>query len=272
MQRPISPVVISVPHAGRAYPMGMAEKVRLPLDRLRPLEDRHADLLADLARERGIATLIAQTPRSWIDLNRSESDHDPLLVSLPPGVRAGTGPKVRAGLGLVPRRLARGGDIWRGQLSLEEVESRIEHVHQPWHQALGGLLLAAKRAFGGAVLIDLHSMPTPVGVDAPQIVVGDLFGRSASGRLAQCALCVAESQGFRVALNAPYAGGYILERHGRPASGIHALQIEVDRALYLDFAHDRPTANVAQIQQLVVKLADALAGELLSVPLPLAAE
>jgi N-formylglutamate amidohydrolase len=272
MQRPISPVVISVPHAGRVYPLEMADKVRLPLDRLRPLEDRHADLLADQARMRGIATLIAQTPRSWIDLNRSEGDHDPLLVALPPGVRAGSGPKVRAGLGLVPRRLARGGDIWRSSLSLAEVESRIERVHQPWHQALNALILEARRAFGSAILIDLHSMPTPAGADAPQIVVGDLFGRSASGRLTQCALSVVESQGFRAALNAPYAGGYILERHGRPALGIHALQIEVDRALYLDFAHDRPTAKVAHVQQLVVKLADALASELLSAPLPLAAE
>jgi N-formylglutamate amidohydrolase len=272
MQRPLSPVVISVPHAGRAYPPGMAGMIRLPLERLRPLEDRHADLLAQFAVDRGFATLIAETPRSWIDLNRSEADHDPLLVSLPPGMRAGTGPKVRAGLGLVPRRLARGGDIWRARLSLAEVEARIVRVHRPWHLALGGMLLEAERTFGTAVLIDLHSMPTPVGSDAPQIVVGDLFGRSAAGRLAQCALSVAESQDFRVALNAPYAGGYILERHGRPASGVHALQIEVDRALYLDFAQDRPTENIALIQRFVVKLADALAAEVLSNQLPLAAE
>ena len=246
--------------------------IRLPLDRLQPLEDRHADALAKKAIEQGITTLIAETPRSWIDLNRSEVDHDPLLVALPSGMGAGTGPKVRAGLGLVPRRLARGGDIWRSRLELAEVEVRIERVHQPWHLALEGLILAARRAFGCAVLIDLHSMPTPPGRDAPQIVVGDLFGRSAAGRLSQCALSVAESQGFRIALNSPYAGGYILERHGRPASGAHALQIEVDRALYLNFAHDRPTENVARIQRLVVKLADAIAREALSTPLAIAAE
>lgn len=266
------PVLISVPHAGRAYPPRFSTMVRMSADQLRPLEDRYADLLAKDATALGIPTLIAQTPRCWIDLNRRETDIDELLVSLPAGRAGGTGMKVRAGLGLIPRRLARGGDIWRDKISPDDMDERISTIHRPWHQAIAEMLRRVRQDYGCAVLIDLHSMPTPLGRDAPQIVVGDLFGQSASGPFSQLAMHMARQSGFRAALNSPYAGGHTLERHGNPATQVHALQIEVDRSLYLDRDHDRPIAAISKVQDFVARLATALAEEALSTQFPMAAE
>jgi len=264
-----SPIVISVPHAGRAYPPSFATMARLPASRLRALEDRYAELLVP----DGATALIAQTARAWIDLNRSERDFDPAMVSGGHALLPLASAKVRGGLGVVPRRLAREGEIWRGPISAAHFIERIEQHHRPFHEALSTLLDRTLARFGTAVLIDLHSMPPLPEPDAPKFVVGDLFGRSAQARFAQIALEVlGDGGGANAALNSPYAGGHILERHAKPHRNIHALQIAVDRSLYLDAALDQPAPGLAQVRAKIGALVAALTAEARAFPLPLAAE
>lgn len=245
--------------------------LRVPVDRLLPLEDRFAERLADRVVAAGIATLVAQTPRLLIDLNRSEAELDPTMVH--GGIASGAPlpPRVRGGLGLIPRRLAHIGEIWRGPLSRADVDSRIVRHHRPWHDALSALLARTRDRLGTALLIDLHSMPPLEGTGAPVVVIGDRFGLSASPQLTAAAEAIVEGAGLRAAVNVPYAGGFTLDRHGRPDRGIHALQIEIDRSAYLDSALDRPGPGLARMQALLLDLVIRL-GEELSPPQRLAAE
>jgi len=267
---PASPVVLSVPHAGRDYPLQLRAALRVPLTAIRGLEDRHADALALGAHE--IETLlIAGRPRAWIDLNRSEQERDPRLDD---GARAGGAPlsaKLRSGLGLVPRRVGSSGDIWSRRLSGEDVETRIREDHRPYHAALATALAETRAKFGVAVLLDVHSMP-PLGdpASAPRLVLGDRFGKSAGARFSGRVEGVARAHGISCAANAPYSGGYILERHGDPRRGIHALQLEFDRTLYLDPAMDQPGPGLKAMIALLRAIIDALADEAL--PAALAAE
>lgn len=263
---PRSPVIFSVPHAGRIYPPGFAALARLPSVRLRGLEDRLADLLIP----QGATALVATTARAWVDLNRSERDFDPGLIRHGHQLRPVASAKVRGGLGVVPRRLARLGEIWRGQVSAAHFLERIEQHHRPFHRALGDLIDEVLNRFGVAILIDLHSMPPLDGPEAPRFVVGDLFGRSAHSRFAQAALEALGRDGTKVALNTPYAGGHILERHARPHREVHALQIEVDRSLYLDSSLENAGEGLAATRASIAALQQALAGEATS--LPIAAE
>jgi N-formylglutamate amidohydrolase len=272
---PKSPIVISVPHAGRHYPAEMAALARIGPHKLRPLEDRYADALIAHTVDQGVQAIVAQLPRAWIDLNRDEREFDPEMISGCVENEPLRTAKVRGGLGLIPRRVARLGEIWRRPISADDLATRIAQVHRPYHIGLADLLIRARARFGVAVLIDLHSMPSVADHSsrgAPEIVIGDRFGRSAAGRFTACAVVEAEGFGFRAAVNTPYAGGYILERHGAPLRGIHAIQIEIDRALYLDQLQDQTTGNTAQIQNFVAQVAMALADEALGAGLAIAAE
>jgi len=272
-----SPVVLSVPHAGRHYPEEMLSAIRLPVAALRPLEDRHVDLVADAAHQAGgrrEVLIVQHTARAWIDLNRSEAERDPKLDD---GANTRARPfeshKLRSGLGLVPRRIGRDGDIWRRRLRSAEVDARIADCHRPYHAALRSALAAARARFGVAVLIDIHSMP-PLGLgdESPRLVIGDRFGRSASGRIIACAEAAMEAGGWRYALNAPYAGGFILDQHGKPHAGVHALQLEFDRSLYLDDAFDAPGPGLTATAALLRTIIDAIADEVLAQPGAIAAE
>ena len=258
-QSPQSPVILSVPHAGRAYPAGCAHLLRVPLERLLPLEDRYADGMAAMCIAQGITAFIAQVPRLWIDLNRTEHEIDPNMIMPQPLTAPFMTHKVRSGLGLVPARLGGVGEIWRTRLSHDDLNERIVRVYRPYHAALGAALAAARACFGWAVLIDLHSMPPLKGADAAQIVIGDRFGRSADMQLSDCARLISESAGYRVAMNTPYAGGAILERHANPTNHIHAIQIEVDRQLYLDAAFRETGKGLYKIQRLIAQIAHELA-------------
>lgn len=273
---PGRPLLVSVPHGGRDYPPGFALLSRLPVARLKPLEDRYADLLVDKAVAGGHAALVARTPRAWVDLNRSEREFDPGLVSTNGKIVPLASAKVRGGLGIVPRRVLRGGDIWRGGLSAEAFEARLAGIHRPWHAMVAATLGDMLEKFGAAVLLDLHSMPPlpvpPGGGRAPQVVIGDLFGRSARGQFSQAALRLAGWHGFEATLNTPYAGGHILERHGQPGRGIHALQVEIDRSLYLDALLDQPSTGLDRCRAFVAELADVLAEEARATPFAVAAE
>jgi N-formylglutamate amidohydrolase len=275
---PESPVVISVPHAGRDYPPALTAMTRVSMAALTPLEDRWVDAVGEAAR--GAETMLVQrAARAWIDLNRAESERDPRLDD---GVTGGgasapgqpiASAKVRSGLGLVPRRTAQAGELWSRKLSGAEVEARIAADHRPYHAALGEALAAARARFGAAVLLDLHSMPTlkGSGAGAPQVVLGDRFGRAAAARFVHRIEAEAEAAGLRVALNSPYAGGHILDRHARPAAGIHGVQLEIDRALYLD-RRGELSPGFAGVVALVRRVIAALADEALARPSALAAE
>lgn len=260
---PASPVVISVPHAGRDYPLPLRAASRVSLTALAALEDRHVDAVA-LAARGGETTLIQRHARAWIDLNRGEDERDPLADEGAGPVPAGTS-KVGSGLGLTPRRVAPAGDLWRRRWSDAEVRERINSDHRPYHRALAAALAAARARWGVAVLLDLHSMPPLTGAaKGTRVVLGDRFGRTAAARFVARAEAVAHAAQLPVALNAPYAGGHVLDRHGRPAAGVHAVQLELDRSLYLDRALDRPGPGLAAIAAVVWGMLAALADEALA--------
>lgn len=260
---PLSPVVLSVPHAGRDYPPALVAALRVPLAALRPLEDRHADALA-LAARRDETLFVATRPRAWIDLNRAEHERDPRLDDGAWAHGAPVSAKIRSGLGLVPRRVASAGDIWARRLGADEVQRRIHEDHRPWHAAITASLAAARARFGIAVLLDIHSMP-PLGSPetAPRLVPGDRFGKSAAARFLGRIDGVARAHGVRTAANAPYSGGHMLERHGEPRRGVHAIQLEFDRSLYLDSALDQPGPGLDGAVRLLRDLIDAVADEAL---------
>lgn len=256
---PASPIILAVPHAGRDYPLAMRANLRVPVDRLLLLEDRYADSLA-LAARTSEWTIVAHRARAWIDLNRGETERDPLLDrGAKPGLAPSSSAKVRSGLGLIPRRTSLTGDIWTRRLEAEEVEQRILRDHRPFHAAIADALAAAHRRFGIAILLDIHSMP-PLGRGAAQIVIGDRFGRSAAARLSARVEASARTAGLHVAANAPYPGGHTLDRHGCQQHNVHALQLEIDRSLYLDAALDRPgpgfDAAVRLLRGIIADLTD----------------
>ena len=267
---PVSPVILSVPHAGRHYPPALLAAIRVPLAALRPLEDRYADALA-LDAWRSETLFIAQRARAWIDLNRAEHERDPRLDDGAPAGGRPLSAKLRSGLGLVPRRAGNAGDIWQRRLSADEVSLRIAEDHRPYHQALGEALAKARARFGVALLLDIHSMP-PLGATAstPRLVLGDRFGKSAPARLLGRIEGVARAHGVITAANTPYPGGHIIERHGDPRHGIHAIQLEFDRSLYLDAALDGPGPGLPATARLLRAAIDAVTDELL--PSAIAAE
>ena len=259
---PVSPVIVSVPHAGRDYPLVLRAALRLPETALIVLEDRYIDLVAQDARS--VETMLVQRrARAWIDLNRGETERDPKVdEGARPQAQPAPSPKLRSGLGLVPRRAGAAGDLWRRRFSAAEVTARIMQDHRPYHAALAELLEAARARFGIAVLIDVHSMP-PIGAHA-QVVIGDRFGQSAANRFVARLETEATMLGVRAALNTPYAGGHILERHGAPERNIHAVQVEIDRALYLDHALDRPGPGMARTVAMVRRMLAAVEDEALT--------
>lgn len=266
---PASPVVLSVPHAGRDYPPALLAALRVPFEAVMPLEDRLVDLLATAAR--GHETmLVARRPRAWIDLNRGEHERDPRVDAgaRPTAIHAAS-TKVRGGLGLVPRRASGSAELWARKWSADAIAARIADDHRPYHAALSAALAAARHRFGVAVLLDIHSMPS-LGPGGAAVVLGDRFGRSAGARFVGRLEGIARGRGIASALNSPYAGGHILDRHGAPQRGVHAVQLEIDRTLYLDAAGRTPGDGFARTAAMLRAMIDALADE--AMPGRLAAE
>jgi N-formylglutamate amidohydrolase len=265
--QPVSPVVLSVPHAGRDYGEAVRKAARVPIATLETLEDRLVDRLAV---QDGATAFIARTARAEIDLNRDEREIDPALVAPPPPPASIVqSARTRGGLGLVPSRIAGSGAIWLHRLSREELRRRVETVHRPYHEALDLALRAARDRFGTAILLDCHSMPPRApagGVKPPPIVFGDRHGTSIAPNLLGSAIAAARRLGFASALNAPYAGGYVVTRHGAPADGIHALQLEIDRSVYLDPTLREPGPGFDRTALLVAAIAAALRDEVLRQP------
>ncbi|WP_236672111.1 N-formylglutamate amidohydrolase [Croceicoccus sp. YJ47] len=257
------PLLIAVPHAGRAYPSAILDHMRDPGEAMVRLEDRHVDAIARrVAEKTGAALLIAQAPRAMIDLNRDPGDIDPAMFR---GDRTGmvAGARSLRGLGLFPRRLSGMGDIWRGSIPAHDAERRIGAIHAPYHACLARMLADIRERWGEAVLLDLHSMPSLVPVDgggpAATHVVGTRFGGSCSGDFAAAAMHMLEQGGVEAAFNRPYAGGYVLDRHGDPRGGVHAIQLEIDRATYLGGDHAPREDGVERQAGLIADLVQALA-------------
>ncbi|MCR2834551.1 N-formylglutamate amidohydrolase [Parerythrobacter lacustris] len=278
------PVILAVPHAGRSYPDGLWKRMRRPEWSALRLEDRFVDrIAAEVARQTGAGLLVSHAPRALIDLNRATDDVDWTMVA--EGAPSGSAtPKpnqrARSGLGLVPRRLPGLGEIWSGPMSGSELDARIGQVHLPYHRALEGALESARDRWGAALLLDLHSMP-PLKPAHPrdrvaEFVVGDRFGASADDRLVACTLRELAQNGAMVAHNRPYAGGYVLDRHANLRTGVHAIQIEICRSLYLSDDLLETTGGLGEVAATLSRLIRVLAGEVATFgrirDMPLAAE
>jgi len=262
----VLPILIAVPHAGRCYPRSLLRDLRHPDSAGLKLEDRYVDKLAGaIAAATGAGLLVAQAPRAMIDLNRAPEDVDWEMFAAgdrPAGVPWSASRRARAGLGLIPRRLPGLGELWRRRQERDDLKARIAGIHQPYHAALAGILQALRTRWGGALLIDLHSMPplpASAGQPAPQFVIGDRFGSACHGSLVAAAFQHFASDEWLVAHNRPYAGGYVLERHGHPSAGIHAMQIEVDRSCYLDADLREPGAGFDAVAHVLAELVRRLA-------------
>ena len=262
------PVLLSVPHSGRTYPHWLTDMARGGRKALETLEDPFVDQLAAAAIKSGIAAVIAQTPRAAIDCNRGEDEIDPSVVRT--AMLARPSARARGGLGIVPARTAAQGNLWLHPIGQSDLDARLDAAHRPYHRAIHSTLERMRHEFGCALLVDCHSMPPPAD-GVPPIIIGDRFGRSATRWLTADALGIVRRSGFDVGLNDPFAGGYVLERHGNPRRAIHALQIEIDRRCYLN-EDGRPGGGFDRIAGLIETLATDLAGHLLDRQLPTAAE
>jgi N-formylglutamate deformylase len=242
-----SRAVFSSPHSGRWYPAEFVRQTRLGPTELRASEDAFVDRLFGSAPRFGAPLIAATAPRAYVDLNRGPEELDPSVVE---GVRAtGLNPRIAAGLGVIPRVVAEGAPIYPAKISRAEAADRLARCHAPYHDALAALMRRARALHGVAILFDCHSMPSDALRTAPrirgrrpEIVLGDRFGAAAADWAAAHAQAAFEAAGFTVARNTPFAGGYITQRYGRPSQRWHAIQIEVDRGLYLDEKRVEPTA------------------------------
>ncbi len=272
-ETPASPVVLSVPHAGRAYSPALLRASRLPLEKLETLEDRLVDRLVWRAVAGGAAALVAQSPRAEIDLNRDEREIDPATVAPPlPASSLMQSPRTRGGLGLIPSRITGAGAIWLQRLSGAELSRRILDIHRPYHAALARMLEETRARFGIAILLDCHSMPPRSTGSGAGVILGDRHGTSMALEFVEAATAAAQAAGFKVARNVPYAGGYVTARHGHPASGVHALQLELDRSLYLDPALREPGPGFDDAAHMIAAVTAALTEKALGPPQAIAAE
>lgn len=241
---PALPVLVSIPHAGRDLPSWVEREARVPVAQLARLSDPWCDLIAGPLLAAGARVVKANMLRAVADCNRHEGDMDPVDMAIALRTQfAPPGRKARAGLGVVPTRLPGCGRLWRAPLTRDNFERRIAGLHQPYHQLLADACDEMLRSHGKLLLIDLHSMPSlPPSQGAARgvgIVIGNRHGRSADPRLAASFAQMAVDHHFAAAVNHPYPGGFIAERYGHPQRGVHAIQIEFDRALYLD-GENRP--------------------------------
>ena len=229
--------VFASPHSGDLYPADMDAAPGLAATSLRSAEDALVDRLIAPGVERGAALLLGRIGRAYVDLNRDPDDLDPALVEGLEGRTAS--PRTVAGYGVIPRLTGDGRPLYDRRLGADEARSRIGRTHAPYHAALDGLMYAARARHGEAVLVDWHSMPARAtqgvgGARGPDVVLGDRHGASCATALTRRLRRAFEALGWRVALNQPYSGGWTTQAWGRPADGFHAVQIELNRALYLD--------------------------------------
>jgi N-formylglutamate amidohydrolase len=269
-------VVYASPHSGDRYPPGFVTASRLDPLTLRRSEDAFIDELFAGAPERGAPLLKAFFPRAYIDPNREPWELDPTMFAdaLPSYVN-GASPRVSAGLGTIARVVANGAEIYRGKLSFADARVRIETLYRPYHEQLQALLDRTHAQFGRSLLIDCHSMPS-VGGPADRdpgkrrvdFVLGDCFGASCAPAVMREAESYLRKQGFAVARNDPYAGGFTTRHYGQPARGRHALQIEINRGLYMDELRIERSTGFAALKRALDSFIEAMAGIAAALPRP----
>lgn len=232
-------VVFSSPHSGRDYPAQFMAEAELPTHELRSSEDAFVDQLFSGCLAAGAPMLAASAPRAFVDLNRGADELDPAIVE--GAMLSGLNPRVASGLGVIPRVVSEGRAIRQGKLSMADARARLERFYHPWHMQLSDLLETARAAFGEVLLVDCHSMPHEALAQSaglfgklPEIVIGDRFGSSCGSDYVTTIEQFFRDEGFRVGRNSPFAGAFITQTYGRPSISQHAIQIEVDRSLYLD--------------------------------------
>ncbi len=239
---PRLPLVFASPHSGSHYPRDFLDQSPLDANTLRRSEDAFVDELFVAAPEQGAPLLKALFPRAYLDPNREAYELDPAMFDgpLPPFVNSAS-PRVGAGLGTIARVVASGAEIYRDKLSFTEVESRIDRLYRPYHRALADLLEQTRTRFGYCILIDCHSMPSTggpndkdSGASRVDFVLGDCFATSCSPAVTATAEATLRRFGYRIVRNTPYAGGFTTRHYGAPTKGLHALQIEINRRLYMD--------------------------------------
>lgn len=233
------PFVFNSPHSGRIYPDEFTQSSRLEKDHIRLSEDFFVDRLFANVPQKGVPLLKANFPRAWLDVNREPYELDPKMFDGPlPSYANISSIRVAGGLGTVPKIVAENREIYRHRLPVQEGLERIEKVYRPYHETLRKLIARTHAKFGYAVLVDCHSMPSNMnnvsGKYRPDFIIGDRYGVSARSSLTQIALLILSNMGYQVTSNKPYAGGFITEHYGRPTKNLHALQIEINRGLYVD--------------------------------------
>ncbi len=275
-ERITTPVIVASPHSGRHYPWSFTRKTVLDERVIRSSEDAFMDMLVGDAPLLGAPLLAAEFPRAYVDLNRSCDELDPAVVS---GVaRPSQNPRISSGLGVIPRVVSNGRSIYRGKLSLSEAEARISEVWRPYHACLDGLMQEAQVRFGEAVLLDMHSMPHEAldtvarpGGRRPEVVLGDRFGASAKSDVVERLEAAFSDAGLVVSRNAPFAGAFVAQHYGRPSRGRHAVQIEIDRSLYMNERLVRPNGNFQNVKALMTEVLRQVIGPGAG-QMPLAAE
>jgi N-formylglutamate amidohydrolase len=230
------PFVFASPHSGSFYPETFVARSRLSSLALRRSEDAFVDQLFSGVVALGAPMINARFPRAFLDVNRAPDEIDPGMFDGPLNVAFDApSSRVSAGLGVIPRIVRDGAEIYRARLRAEEAEERLRNLYRPYHAALGELVEETLSLFGRAVVIDCHSMPSAAAV--PDIVLGDRYGAASTPALTRHAEQCFQLQRFHVVRNTPYAGGYTTLLHGRRDRDVHALQIEINRTLYLDEEH-----------------------------------
>ena len=266
--RQTAPVVFASPHSGRNYPEGFINSTRLELRALRRSEDAFIDEAFTSAPDFGAPLLRAHFPRAFVDANRQAWELDPAMFNgdLPDYVTSHS-PRISAGLGTVPKIVANGELIYDNPLNFNETRKRIDTHYKPYHQTLTGLIGATCDEFGGCLLIDCHSMPSGNSFDGTRknkgpklsdIILGTCHGKSCAPEVVDLATRVLRDMGLSVTHNKPYAGGFTTRNYGQPANGVHAIQIEINRALYMDEQRIERGPGLAQLVRQTRRLIDAL--------------
>lgn len=274
------PLVLSSPHSGRDYPSEFIDRVALDAKDLRQSEDAFVEELYAHARRLGAPMLAARFPRAYVDVNRDEREIDTRILQTPkdfPNTEILMTPRVRTGLGVIARVVSSNTQIYKTKLSTAEVKERLATCYKPYHATLKQLIHEAILQNGYCLVLDCHSMPSPKVKSAhfnkPDIVLGDRFGESCSETVTACVEKFLRGRGYGVSRNVPYAGGHITSHYGDPTDGIHVLQIELSRSLYMDERRMMPNAGFDALRSTLADLVSILmhlAASLLKPTLPLA--
>jgi N-formylglutamate amidohydrolase len=259
-----APIIFNSPHSGSVYPHEFLSASRIDLTALRRSEDSFMDELIAGLTPRGFPSVRVNFPRSYVDVNREPYELDPrMFVGRLPSFANTRSMRVAGGLGTIPRVVGDGQEIYRERISVDDALARIEALYKPYHRALRRLINKAHQAFGVTVVMDCHSMPS-IGVSRdeprrPDVVIGDRYGTSCAALLPDMVEETMSAMGYSVGRNKPYAGGFITEHYGNPASGLHTVQIELNRSVYMDERRRERGPRFEQVAKDFAILADALA-------------